>query len=193
MRIPVYSGDPPPPEPAEGKPAAPEPLKAAEPKPAAPKPAEPEEYLFSLEPASAAAPADDYRDLYLRTAADMANFRRRTEERARLEVEEERRRLLNELLAVSDNLEQALAHQDDPGLRQGLRQTWAGLQSFLGREGVEALAAEGRPFDPQEHEAVATVERPGAEGTVLQEVQRGYRYHGRLLRPARVVVGREWR
>lgn len=160
-------------------------------RPAEPERPEPEGYMFSLEPAKPQAPAEgDYKDLYLRAIADMANFRRRTEERARLEVEEERRRLLREFLAVADNLEQALAHQDEPGLREGLRQTWAGLQSFLAREGVEAVATEGRAFDPQEHEAVTTVEDGAAAGQVVQELQRGYRYHGRLLRPARVVVGR---
>lgn len=159
-------------------------------RPAEPERPEPEGFMFSMEPAKPEAPADDYKDLYLRAMADMANFRRRTEERARLEVEEERRRLLREFLAVADNLEQALAHQDEPGLHEGLRQTWAGLQAFLSREGLQAVAAEGRAFDPQEHEAVTTVEAGAAAGQVVQELQRGYRYQGRLLRPARVVVGR---
>ncbi len=174
MHIPVQNGDE-------------RPTEAPRKEPAPSGPAEPEGYLFSMEPAK---PADNYKDLYLRAMAEMANFRRRTEERARLEVEEERRRLLQEFLAVADNLEQALAHQDEPGLREGLRLTWAGLQSFLAREGVEAVAAEGRAFDPQEHEAVATVGGDAPPGQVVQEVRRGYRYYGRLLRPARVVVGR---
>jgi molecular chaperone GrpE len=175
MRIPVHNGDERPVEP-EGQPSPPA------------GPGEPEGYVFSMEPARPAAPAEH--DLYLRALADMANFRRRTEERAQQEIEEERRRLLNEFLSLADNLERALAHQDEPGLRQGLRLTREGLARFLAREGVEALEAAGRPFDPQVHEAVSTVANAAAAGQVVQEVQRGYRYHGRLLRPARVVVGR---
>jgi molecular chaperone GrpE len=175
MHIPVYDGDEHPVEP-EGQPSPPA------------GPEEPEGYLFPMKPARPAEP--DCRDLYLRTLADMANFRRRTEERAQQEVEEERRRLLNEFLSLADNLERALAHQDEPGLREGLRVTWEGLAGFLAREGVEPLESAGQPFDPREHEAVSTVEDAAAAGQVVREVQRGYRYHGRLLRPARVVVGR---
>ena len=176
MRIPVHNGDERPVEP-EGQALPPA------------GPAEPEGYLFSLESARPAAPASDYKDLYLRAMADMANFRRRTEERAREQVEEERRRLLNEFLEFADNLERAVAHQDEPGLRSGLRLTSEGLQRFLAREGVEPVEAAGRPFDPQLHEAVSTV-AGAAAGRVVEVVRRGYRYHGRLLRPARVVVGR---
>ncbi len=177
MRIPIQSGDEHDRIPAETEGPAP---------PAEPA-GEEEAIPFVMGPA---APADDYRDLYLRAMADMANFRRRTEQRAQEQVEEERRRLLREFLEYADNLERALQHLDEPGLRQGVRLTWEGLQRFLAREGVEAVPAEGQPFDPQVHEALSTVPDPAAAGQVVQEVQRGYRYHGRLLRPARVVVAR---
>jgi len=196
MRIPVYRGDERPVRPEE---QAPEPVGPAKQKnqesvpakargqDAAPAgPQEPEGYLFSMEAEPPA--ADDYQDLYLRAMADMANYRRRMEARAQEQVAEERRRLLNEVLSLADNLERALAHQDEPGLREGLHLTYEGLQRFLEGEGVEPVAAIGRPFDPQVHEAVSTAE--GAEGQVVHEVQRGYLHNGRLLRPARVVVGR---
>jgi molecular chaperone GrpE len=156
---------------------------------AVPGPAEP------APPAEETAPSEqekgtDYRDLYLRARAEMANFRQRTEERAEGQIHEERRRLLREFLAFADNLERALAHMDERGLHEGVQLTWEGLRSFLEREGVEEIEAEGRPFDPQVHEAVAMVENGGEPGHAVQEVQRGYRYQGRLLRPARVVVSR---
>lgn len=187
MRIPVYSGDERPvrPEQKEPEPAGPAKPERQDPTPAGPP--ESEGYLFPMEPARPAAP--DEHDLYLRALADMANFRRRTEERAQQQVEEERRRLLNDFLSLVDNLERALAHQDEPGLREGLRLTADGLARFLAREGVEPLETAGRPFDPQVHEAVSTVPSH-TPGQVVEEVQRGYRYRGRLLRPARVVVGR---
>jgi molecular chaperone GrpE len=122
--------------------------------------------------------------------ADMANFRRRTEERAERELESERRRLLEEFLEVADNLERALDHLEEPGLWEGLRVTYEGLKRFLEREGVEPLQAEGRPFDPEVHEAIATIPLAGEPGRVVEQVRKGYHYRGRLLRPARVVVSR---
>lgn len=141
--------------------------------------------------AEASQPEADYRELYLRALADMANFRRRMQERAQEAVEEERARLLREFLSFGDNLERALAFQDHPGLLEGLRATWEGFRRFLEREGVEPIPAEGEDFDPQIHEAVAVAEEEGGEGgKVVREVQKGYRYRGRLLRPARVIVRR---
>jgi len=143
-------------------------------------------------PEPTAPPAEiDYRDLYLRALADMANFRRRAQERAQETVEEERTRLLREFLSVGDNLERALAFQGQQGLREGLQATWEAFRRFLEREGVEPIPAAGQPFDPEVHEAIAVVEgEEGEEGRVVREVQKGYRYRGRLLRPARVVVRR---
>jgi molecular chaperone GrpE len=155
----------------------------------------------SVEPAAGPSSPEqedaDYRELYLRAMADMANFRRRAEERADRKIEEERRRLLLEFLEVADNLERALDAQpvrgtspEHTGLRQGVELTLQGLQRFLKREGVYAIETEGQPFNPEIHEAVATVERGRQSGQVVQEVQKGYYYHNHVLRPARVLVGR---
>jgi molecular chaperone GrpE len=142
-------------------------------------------------PDSRGAPdGENYRDLYLRAMADMANFRRRTEQRAEQQIESERRRLLQEFLEVADNLERALDHLDEPRLREGLRLTYEGLKRFLEHEGVEPVSAEGRTFDPEVHEAVATVPAAGEPGRIVEQVRKGYHYRGRLLRPARVVVSR---
>lgn len=154
---------------------------------------EPVEQAMPASPAEAEVPQPeaDYRDLYLRALADMANFRRRMQERAREAIEEERARLLREFLALGDHLERALAFQEQPGLREGLRATWEEFRRFLEKEGVEEVPAEGERFDPQLHEAVGVVEEGGEEaGKVVQQVQKGYRYRGRLLRPARVIVRR---
>lgn len=146
----------------------------------------------TVEPEAAAVDQNgpDYRDLYLRAMAEMASFRRRTEQQAREQVEEERRRLLREFLESSDNLDRALAHLDEPGLRQGLGLTREGLRRFLEREGVETVPAAGQWFDPQLHEAIAVVDDGLEPGRVAQVIREGYRYGGRLLRPARVVVSR---
>jgi molecular chaperone GrpE len=118
--------------------------------------------------------------------------RERAERRAELRIREERKRLLNRLLTVADNLERALRHAgaDDP-LRAGIELTLGDLRSQLAQEGVEPIPALGRPFDPNLHEAVAVDGSGGEE--VVEVVQTGYTLDGELLRPARVVVGRNRR
>lgn len=99
------------------------------------------------------------------------------------------------LLPVLDNLKRADeaaasgASADD--VAAGVRQTAASFENALAAAGVEAIDSVGHDFDPQLHEAVETAEvAPDQEGKVLAEYSRGYRIGDRLLRPARVKVGR---
>jgi molecular chaperone GrpE len=116
------------------------------------------------------------------------DVRRQVRHQAESSVREERERLLNRLLAVADNLERALAHADDADpLYAGVRLTLDGLLAQLAKEGVAPLQVLGEPFDPNQHEAVAT---DGSVGNVVVKVLKtGYTLNGALLRPARVVVG----
>ena len=135
--------------------------------------------------------ADDYKDKYLRAQAEMVNFKKRLERRYEEQVEEEKKHLLLKFLSVADNLERALNHADlnDDGLRGGIQLTHQELQHLLAQEGVEQMAPEGQPFDPEYHEAVAIVPNPKAEAdTVVAEIQKGYLYREQLLRPAKVHV-----
>jgi molecular chaperone GrpE len=135
--------------------------------------------------------ADDYKDRYLRAQAEMANFKKRLERRYEEQIEEERKRLLLKFLAVADNLERALDHADlnEDGLRDGIQLTYQELQHLLAQEGVEQMAAEGQPFDPSYHEAVAIIPTSGTEAdTVVTEIQKGYLYRDQLLRPAQVHI-----
>lgn len=145
-----------------------------------------------------AGPADstDYKDRWLRAEADLQNFRRR----ASRELDDTRRvaeeRVLLEVIGVLDDLERALGAlgerpADDP-LAQGVALTAQRVRDLLGRFGVSAIDAVGRPFDPTVHDALLEVDAPeGAEpGTVVQEVQKGWRSGERALRAARVVVAR---
>ncbi|HEY8505038.1 MAG TPA: nucleotide exchange factor GrpE, partial [Gemmataceae bacterium] len=101
--------------------------------------------------------------------------------------------LAAELLPVLDNLERALdaARQagDDGPLAQGVQATYAQMLDVLRRFGVNRIEAQGRPFDPHLHEAVA--QQPSADlppQSVLQVYRQGYTIHDRVLRPASVVV-----
>ncbi len=132
----------------------------------------------------------DLRDRSVRTLADFDNFRKRAER----ERQETRRYALLEpmrdLLEVVDNLERALAaggSADD--LKQGIEMILRQLGDMLRRYGVQPLEAAGEPFDPAVHDAVLSRESAEVdEPTVIEEYQKGYMLHDRLLRPARVVV-----
>lgn len=127
---------------------------------------------------------------YVRLLADFENHRRRTER----EREQIGRYALQEplraFLQVIDNLERAMAAEGDlETLRQGLEMTLRGLGDALKRFGVEAVESVGQPFDPAFHEAVSRRDDPELEvATVVEEMQKGYRLHDRLVRPAMVVV-----
>lgn len=136
---------------------------------------------------------EEWRERALRMQADMDNYRKRQQRLAQDQVEAERQRLLGALLHVVDNLERALEApaSDANGLRQGVELTHRAAVQMLQKEGVERLRAEGESFDPNWHEAVATVGRNGSSvepNTVVQVLEPGYRLGDRLLRPARVIV-----
>jgi molecular chaperone GrpE len=133
---------------------------------------------------------DKYYDLLLRKQAEFDNFRKRSDR----EREEFRAAaaadLVRRLLPVLDNLDRALRTEAEGGsLRQGVTLIQQQLLEVLRKEGVRALDALGAPFDPRLHEAVEVVDVEGFEqGVILEEVQKGYTLHDRLLRPAAVKV-----
>jgi molecular chaperone GrpE len=135
---------------------------------------------------------EEWRDRALRQRADMENYRKRQQRIAQDQIGHERSRLLNAFLGIVDDLERALATPEgDDGLRRGVELTHRAAMQLLQKEGVVAISAEHQPFDPNWHEAVATIPRNGGEvapGTVIQVIEPGYRIDDRLLRPAKVVV-----
>jgi molecular chaperone GrpE len=131
----------------------------------------------------------------LRTAADFDNFRKRS----RRDIADAERRvqedLLRSLLPTFDNLERAAtaagSATDVKALTEGIRMVMRQFQDTLGSIGIERVAAQGKPFDPAEHEAVQHVQSDQVPpGAVVQELQAGYRWQGRLMRPALVVVSK---
>ena len=131
-------------------------------------------------------------DLYLRALADFDNFRRRIDrERANL-GKESLRNFLVPLLDVIDDLERSLkaAETEQSSFVDGVRAVRDKFLRVLDSQGVRPFQSVGQPFDPSQHEAVGTAPAEGhPQGTVVQEIQRGYRWGDDLLRSARVVVG----
>ncbi len=148
---------------------------------------------FEEELASATRKAEENWDRYLRAEAELENARKRAEKRREEALALQRREMLSKLLEVMDNLERALSHgEDDPKvLLDGVETTYRELARVLARDGVEQIAAMEQPFDPELHEAVGIVPMPAGEEEKVVAIDRpGYTIHGRLLRPARVLVGK---
>lgn len=137
--------------------------------------------------------ATENRAGWQRTAADFANYRRRTEQDREQNLGLANDALLSKLLAIVDDFDRALAvmppELDRAGWTEGIVAIDRKLRQLLDSEGLTPIEAQGKPFDPHEHEAV--MQQPTAdvpEGTVTQELQRGYRIRDRILRPAMVSV-----
>jgi molecular chaperone GrpE len=146
-------------------------------------------------PAQAEAEIASLRERLLRMAADHDNYRKRV----RRDISDAERRvqedLLRGLLPTFDNLERAAGHAesaaDVKALAEGLKMVLRQFQDTLSSLGIERVESVGKPFDPAEHEAVQHVLSDSVPpGAIVQELQGGYRWQGRLMRPAMVVVSK---
>lgn len=132
----------------------------------------------------------------LRAQAEAQNARRRAEQDVEKAHKFGQEKLVNDLLPVVDNLERAIDaidadNEQFKSVLEGIELTLKSFMDSLARHKVEALNPEGEPFDPQLHQAMTMVESPDAEpNTVLNVFQKGYTLHGRLVRPAMVVVSK---
>ena len=168
-------------------PAAEIPTVAAAPAPAKPTP---EQRVATLEAEKA-----DFRDRMLRIAAEFDNYKKRVRKDMAEHDVKARETVLREFLEIADNLERAIASWKEGGetdvksVQDGVELVLRLFKSKLERYSVTAIDAKGQPFDPRVHDAIS--QAPSSEampGTVLHELQKGYRMGERLLRPAIVVV-----
>jgi molecular chaperone GrpE len=137
-----------------------------------------------------AAEKADLQDRLLRQIAEFDNFRRRTE-RDRVEFYQSAAAgVVRDLLPVLDDFERALQVKTaDENYAKGVELIYNRLSETLKKLGLEPVESLGRPFDPNLHEAIGRVESTDAEdGTVIGEMQKGYNFKGKLLRPSWVQV-----
>ncbi len=132
----------------------------------------------------------------LRAAAELQNVRRRAEQDIEKAHKFGLEKFVKDMLPVVDNLERAIdaASQDGAEMAsvvEGVELTLKSLVDGLKRQSVDPVNPEGEPFDPQMHQAMTMVEQPDCEpNTVINVFQKGYTLHGRLVRPAMVVVSK---
>ncbi len=133
-------------------------------------------------------------DKYLRSVADLENFRKRTKRDIDDAKADTKARVLKEILPVVDNLERAVEHagagQENTPIVEGVQLVLRQLMTAFERLEVTPVEALGQPFDPNLHEAISQQESDQPAGTIVQVLQRGYRVGDRLLRPALVVVAK---
>src|SRR6267142_265224 len=149
---------------------------------------------LKAEAEAARAQADEYLTALQRERAEFLNFKRRTTEDRQRELGLAAEDLIRKVLAVADDFDRAIEARPDAIAQDpwfdGISAIDRKLRQLLESEGVSPIdATPGTPFDPREHEAIATVPTTEQrEGQVVEQVRRGYRLRDRVLRPALVAV-----
>ena len=142
-----------------------------------------------------AAEKKEAHERYLRTYAEFENYKKRVTKDQRDQSRYANEQLLKALLPVLDNLARAIGHAKESGhldkLVEGLELTQKEFVSVLNKFGVSAIESLGQPFDPVHHQAMLQVETDEQEeNTVVEEFEKGYLLHDRVLRPALVSVAK---
>ncbi len=148
---------------------------------------------LEAELAAAREEADACRDRAMRAQAEFDNYRKRVARDQQDMVNRAGERIIGEVLPVIDNLERAIEHVIAGGdvrqLLTGVEGVHRQLLGVLAKEGVSIIDPFGQPFDPTRHQAMAQREDAVLpEGTVVDVFQKGYEMHGKIVRPAMVVV-----
>jgi len=133
---------------------------------------------------------EEYKRALLQVRADFENYKRRTARHFEEIGEFAKSELLKKILPIVDDFEKALSFENNP-YAEGMQMIYRQLVDFLKKEGVEKMETVGKEFDPNLHEAVSWVESEDKDGIIVEEMQAGYTYKGKLLRPARVKVARK--
>jgi molecular chaperone GrpE len=155
--------------------------------------AESDAAALAEELAAQKAETERFRDLYLRERAEVENYKKRVQRDHAEAVRYASTHLTRDLAGVLDNLERAIEHAESGGngqpLVEGVRLVLRDALDVLARHGITRIEAAGEVFDPNRHEAIASVHVPQTEpNQVVQQFQPGYALHGRVVRPAKVSV-----
>jgi len=156
---------------------------------------EAEEDAIAADLEKARAEAESYLDDLRRLQADFDNYRKRTLREQTARTASASQALVARLLPVLDNFELAVSaseqSRDFDRMLKGVEMVLGALREVLEGEGLVKIEAEGKPFDPERHEAVIAVEQEDtAPGTVVGIVRTGYELGGKVLRPAMVKVAK---
>lgn len=138
----------------------------------------------------------DMKDKYLRQAAEFDNFRKRTAKERLEMIQTAGKEVIGQLLEVLDDMERAEkqmeSSEDLPALKEGAYLIFNKLRNVLQGRGLKAMNAKGTEFNPDLHEAITEIPAPSPEwvGKVIDEVEKGYYLNDKIIRFAKVVVGK---
>jgi len=131
----------------------------------------------------------------LRALADFDNYKKRSALDREQFVKFANETLIAELLPILDGFTRALSagkkSKAGDEMQKGIALIKKQLEDVLTKYGVKEIAALGRPYDPNLHEAILQKEDKGPEGIILEEMQKGYALHGRVIRPSMVIVSKK--
>ncbi len=132
---------------------------------------------------------EDYTNTLKRLQADFENYIKRTEKEKQEYAAYANGKLLLKVLTLIDDLERALTVQDQKTLTEGLHMVHKEAVKLLNEEGVKPIEAQGK-FDPYKHEIIDFQTNEKEEGTIIEELQKGYMLKDKVLRPSRVRVSK---
>jgi molecular chaperone GrpE len=135
--------------------------------------------------------AEKYLANWQRSQADFENYKRRSEQVKGELIEFASSALISNLLPILDDLERAFAsvpvELDESNWTEGIKLIYNKFKTTLETQGLTEIEARGEPFDPRLHEAV--MQQEGKEGMVIEEIQKGYKFKEKVIRPSLVTVG----
>jgi molecular chaperone GrpE len=138
---------------------------------------------------------EELKNKWLRALADFDNYKKRVALEQDQFVKFANEGLIRELLPVLDGLDKALSAAGsakvNEGLIKGLALISRQVKDALSKFGLEEIEAVGKPYDPSLHEAILQKESSGPENVILEEMQKGYTLHGRVIKPSMVIVSKK--
>jgi len=136
--------------------------------------------------------AEKYLANWQRCQADFDNYKKRSEQEKGEVIEFANSALISNLLPIMNDLERAFAsvpaELGESNWTEGIKLIYNKFKATLEAQGLTEIEAEGEPFDPRLHEAV--MQKEGEEGMVIEEIQKGYKFKGKVIRPSLVIVGK---
>lgn len=139
---------------------------------------------------------EEYLSILQRLQAEFENYKKRAERERKEYIEQANRDMVLKLLPVLDNFERALhtgnkeSKANSDSFKEGITMIYTQLCKILGAEGLVPIDAVGKEFDPHYHEAVVTAVGDYDDDTIIEELEKGYLFRNRLLRPSKVKVGK---
>jgi molecular chaperone GrpE len=134
---------------------------------------------------------EETKNRLLRALADFDNYKKRAALDREQFVQFANEALITALLPILDGFDRALKHKSSAEMIKGLALIKKQLEDVLIKHGVKEIEALGKPYDPNLHEAILNKEHKGPEGVIIEEMQKGYTLHGRVIRPSMVIVSKK--